>query len=174
MFINKNKGITLLELLITLILIGILVVIATPYFSHLFAKLEAKKTASSLRTVVSYAKHNAYLKRDRLVICGSVDGISCNKAAWSNSLLVFKDNKNKNRLRESNEEIVQRIDLNLKHGQLSWKGAGDQNTIFHADSGLPRGGNGTFKYCSHHPNNHFNLILSDMGHLRQEKLKTCS
>ena len=173
MFINKNKGISLIELLVTLALFSILVIISIPYFSQVFSEIEAKKTTSSIRTLVSYAKHNAYIKRDRLAICGSTDGISCSNVGWSDTLLLFKDNISKNRLRDNNEEILQRLNLNLKHGELSWKGARGQNPVFHPDSGLPRGGNGSFTYCSIKHTKHFNLIMGDMGHVRQKKIDKC-
>lgn len=170
----KNQhGITLIELMITLLVLAILMFIAAPHMSQVFAEMETKKVESNIRTLVAYTKQNAYIHRERLGICGSMDGESCHITGWSKKILVFKDNKVKNRLREPNETIVHSISVELKYGDLKWQGARAQNPVFQPDSGLPRGANGTFKYCSRNYKKHFNLLMSDMGHIRLEKQKDC-
>ena len=170
---NCEKGVTLIELLIVLAVLGITLVFAVPHFAQVLAEMEAKKVESNLRTLLSHGKQQAYIHRQRIAVCGSDDGTTCNKTGWSKGVIVFKDTQVANRNRDSEEKIIQQISFNLKYGTLNWQGALDQNPAFQPDSGLPRGANGKFKYCSTHYKKHFNLIMSDMGHLRLEKQNTC-
>lgn len=169
-----NKGVSLIELLVTLLVFAILMFIAVPHMNQVFAEMETKKVESNIRTLISSTKQNAYIHHERLVICGSTDGQSCDAMGWSKQVLVFIDHKVKNRLREPDEAITHRLTFNLKYGNLIWQGARAQNPVFQPDSGLPRGANGTFKYCSKNYNKHFYLLMSDMGHIRLEKQKDCS
>lgn len=170
---KSEFGITLIELIVTIAIISILASVAFPFSHSLFARFEAKKTISTLETVLIHTKHQAYLYHYRAAICGSNDAVYCSSGNWNKYILVFKDTT-LNRIRDNNESILQIIPLSLKYGNLNWSGASARNVVFHADSGLPRGSNGSFTYCSHQYSNlNIRLFLSDMGHYRTEKINTC-
>ena len=170
--VNVN-GFTLIEMIACIAVLAILCAFAYPSFQSMFARFEAKKTISTLKTVVQHSKHQAYMYHQRLALCGSINAVDCSDNGWAHYILLFKDS-NPNRLRDNEEKILQIIPMNLKHGTLKWNGASARNIVFHADSGLPRGANGSFYYCSHsHAESHTRLFLSDMGHIRSEKLLTC-
>lgn len=172
----QNRGFTLIEILIVVAIIAILATVGIPYMSNVLARLEARKVESIINTLTTHSKQQSYLHHQRISLCGSQDGSSCNPNRWSKSIIVFHDNQNKNRVRDTNERILQTINLELKYGTLTWSGAGRSvvnNPTFQPDSGLPRGSNGTFRYCSYEHANHFAMIMSDMGHVRANRQITC-
>ena len=170
---TKTVGVTLIELLITLAVLCILSAFALPYLQKRLAAMEAFKVESNLRLMLSQAKQQAYLERQRLAICATHDGQTCDSQAWSKQMIVFRDHANANRIREPQEVIKTYVVIDAKYGHLAWQGSGGNNPVFHADSGLPRGGNGTFKYCSNYPEYHFHLLMSDMGNVRIVKPLSC-
>lgn len=170
---TQNDGFTLIEILIVISILTIIAAITFPNLSNIIARMEARKVESILQTITTHSKQQAYIHHRRIAFCGSADGLTCNNSHWSNYIILFNDSIIRNRIKEPNEELLEVIHLNLKHGQLTWSGAGRQNPAFQPDSGLPRGANGTFRYCSHTHNHHIALILSDMGHLRANRQLTC-
>lgn len=169
---SKQYGITLVELMITIAILAIVAMIAIPSFQSIMANLEAKRTTSTLSTTIRDSKHIAYTYRQRIGICGSIDNQLCDNTGWSTGLLIFHD-VNFNRLREPTEKLIKLQQLNLKYGSLRWQGTGHTNAIlFQPDTGLPRGSNGSFYYCSS-INLNYRIFLSNMGHSRIEKLISC-
>lgn len=165
-------GFTLVELMVTLAILSIIVITALPNFQNLMASLEAKRVSTSLSTFIRNSKQRAYVHHQRIGLCGSSNSSSCDRTGWSTGMIMFHDN-NANRLRDSSEQIFDQIRFNLKYGTLSWQGVGRTNSLlFQPDTGLPRGSNGSFTYCSQN-NLHQNVILSNMGHVRVERITTC-
>ncbi len=65
-------------------------------------------------------------------------------------MLVFID-KNKNRQVDVDEQILHIDALNLKYGNLSWRGTLSLPSVtYQAHTALPIGSNGSFYYCSTH------------------------
>lgn len=166
--VNISSGFTLIELMIAILVLVIIIAIATPYFSSMLARMESKKISTSLQTILRDARHHAFTHRKRIAICGSYDGINCDSQGWNTGLLIFHD-AIPNRIRDETEKIHQFYQLNLKHGHLTWKGFGVAgNIIFQADTGLPRGSNGSFFYCADQSNNTRRIFVTPMGHSRIE------
>lgn len=163
-----SSGFTLIELMITILILTIIIAITAPYFSSMLARMESKKISTSLQAILRDARHHAFTQRKRIAICGSHDGITCDAQAWSTGLLIFHDTT-ANRIREAHEDIYQFIRLNLKYGNLDWKGFGvSKNIVFQPDTGLPRGSNGSFYYCANQTENTRRIVVSPMGHSRIE------
>ncbi|MCJ8146029.1 GspH/FimT family pseudopilin [Acinetobacter sp. A3.8] len=165
-------GITIFEFIVTVIIIAVLSTIAIPHFKSILANLEAKKVNSTLHTLVRDSKHQAYTFKRRIGICGSSNGFNCENNSWSKKIIIFHD-KNMNRILDSSEATLRAINLDLKYGELQWNGFNGSTLFFQPDTGLPRGSNGRFTYCSHSHNQHYKILVSMMGHSRTEKLQSC-
>ena len=88
-------------------------------------------------------------------------------------MLVFID-KNRNRQVDNDEQILHIEQLNLKYGNLSWRGAlSIPNVTYQAQTALPIGSNGSFYYCSTHLASQQRIVLNKMGHIRIEHLASC-
>lgn len=124
---------------------------------------------------IRFAQTQAELKQQDVVICSSQDLQHCQDQQWNNGLMIYID-RNKDRNLTNDEDIVLRLKTDIQYGKLSWLGNAthQQQLVFQGDTGLPRGSNGRFRYCSFY-NAQFNLdlILSPMGHLRKISKQIC-
>ncbi|MFC4953840.1 GspH/FimT family protein [Acinetobacter puyangensis] len=165
---HMPSGFTLIELMITILILVVIITISAPHFSSIFALIESKKVSTTIQTVLRESRDYAFSHRKRIAICGSHNGITCDEQAWGMGLLVFHD-KTSNRIRDPHEDIYQFLHFDLKYGNLNWKGFGiGGNIVFQPDTGLPRGSNGSFYYCANLSENTRRIVVSPMGHSRIE------
>lgn len=170
---NYQTGITLTQLLITLLLSIILVLYSIPSFNHLYAAYESRSTILLVNHLIQISRSRAFSHHQRIAICGSNDLVNCSEQNWNQGILVFVDRIQRDRIRQSDEQIIAAHALTLKYGQLSWQGAGGNNIIFEPHSGMARGANGSFFYCAVDSKHSKKLILSYMGHTRVEQPEAC-
>lgn len=173
MFYNKKSGFSLAEVLAILAILSIFASLLIPYFNEVFAKQEVNKVTTSISRLIKAAKNEANLQNSTVVLCSSTDGRQCTSNRWNNTLLIFSD-LNKNRQVDVNELIYITEVLNLKYGNLTWKGALNSSSIvFEPITGLPIGYNGSFYYCNQNIPIQQKMILSKMGHMRIETATNC-
>lgn len=173
MYKKITRAFTIVELIICIAMIAILVSIAIPYFHEYRSKQEAKNIPIKLSQINRYARSQAAVFNQNIVICPSQDSVSCQANQWNKNILVFID-KNKNRQVDVDEQILHIDALNLKYGNLSWRGALSLPSVtYQAHTALPIGSNGSFYYCSTHLSNQQRIVLSKMGHMRIESLPSC-
>lgn len=88
-------GFTLIELMITLVILGILVGIVAPGFQKMIRDNRIKSEAFSMRAALSTARSEAMKRRRPVVMCPSVDGSSCNDDGdgynWASGFIAFVD-----------------------------------------------------------------------------------
>ncbi|MGL6084197.1 MAG: GspH/FimT family pseudopilin, partial [Gammaproteobacteria bacterium] len=168
-----TRAFTIVELIICIAMIAILVSIALPYFHDYLSKQEAKNIPIKLSQINRYARSQAAVFHQNIVICPSQDSLSCQANQWNKNMLVFID-KNKNRQVDVDEQILHIDALNLKYGNLSWRGTLSLPSVtYQAHTALPIGSNGSFYYCSTHLSSQQRIVLSKMGHIRIESLSSC-
>lgn len=173
MYKKITRAFTIVELIICIAMIAILVSIALPYFHEYRSKQEAKSIPIKLSQINRYARSQAAVFHQNIVICPSQDSLSCQANQWNKNMLVFID-KNKNRQVDVDEQILHIDALNLKYGNLSWRGTLSLPSVtYQAHTALPIGSNGSFYYCSTHLSSQQRIVLSKMGHIRIESLSSC-
>lgn len=95
--IYKNHGMTLIELMITLIIAAILLTTAIPSFSEMIQRNKISKTSNSLSRAISFAKSEAIRTGMMIDICASNDHETCIGSAknsdWSNGWIVLSMNE---------------------------------------------------------------------------------
>ena len=167
------KAITLLELIITLLVFAIIAAFALPYYHNMMEQQERNKVKMILLQSLQMSRVQAQSQHSNVVICPSLNGTTCDNGQWNTSIVIFRDSDN-NRKIDPNDQIIDQQLLNLKYGNLSWRGARSTPSIsFNTAQGLPIGYNGSFYYCSLHSSQHLRVVLSKMGHTRTEILSTC-
>ena len=173
MYKKITRAFTIVELIICIAMIAILVSIALPYFHEYRSKQEAQNIPIKLSQINRYARSQAAVFHQNIVICPSQDSLSCQANQWNKNMLVFIDN-NKNRQVDAGEQILHIDALNLKYGNLSWRGTLSLPSVtYQAHTALPIGSNGSFYYCSTHLSSQQRIVLSKMGHIRIESLSSC-
>ena len=90
---QKNEGLTLIELMVVLVIVAILIGLAAPNLRSLLVRWAADTAAASLADDFRYARSEAIRRNDFVTICRSLDGKSCagQDGSWHIGWLVFVD-----------------------------------------------------------------------------------
>ena len=151
---NNEQGFTLVELIVTIAVLTIITMIATPYVLEQLARMEAKRIESQIRNTLTLAKAESYIRRQDLLVCLSNNGAICDRDSYK-QLLLFSDRNNNNNFDLGVDDLLEEQALEPKYSTLYLR-VGDKRhyTKFWGDSGKPRGHFGHFKYCPTSTYNH--------------------
>ena len=117
-----SQGLTLLELLVTVSIVGLLTSMAVPSFSTLIQDRKHDSHLNDFKNTLAFARSEAVKRGLRTVICASSNGSSCNGSTWSDGWLVFVDEDSDDSI-DSGEQIL-RVGEGLDSG-YSLKGSAD-------------------------------------------------
>jgi len=112
---NHQPGFTMVEILITLIIAGVLLSLALPSFQSLIGDNQIVSTTNEFVSSVHVARSEAIKRDARVGMCPSSDPLAANPvcsttAAWTSGWIVFVDD-DEDGLRDSpGEELLQRMD----------------------------------------------------------------
>lgn len=83
-------GFTLVELMITLVLVGILATIGVPSFMNLIANNRLTVQTNELVSSLNLARSESIKRNSRVTVCRSANGTACG-GTWNNGWIVFVD-----------------------------------------------------------------------------------
>jgi type IV fimbrial biogenesis protein FimT len=89
--ITRQNGVTILELLIVVAIVGILAGVAIPGFREMIGRMSANTAARSLAGTFSLARSEAVKRGTNISICPSSIGTDCETGSWSSGWIVFLD-----------------------------------------------------------------------------------
>ena len=78
-----QRGVSLIELMVTLAVVGILAAVAVPTMTGLIDANRLTGTSSELTASLQLARSEAVRRRSSVTICGSSDGVTCDGDDWS-------------------------------------------------------------------------------------------
>ena len=89
---TKQTGFTLLELMITIAVLGVLLGIAIPSFQTMILNSRLTTQANQVITALNYARSEAVKRGSPATVCSSNGGTACAGAInWTTGWLVFAD-----------------------------------------------------------------------------------
>jgi type IV fimbrial biogenesis protein FimT len=90
--VRGNRGFTLYELLMTMLLVAILVSIGLPSFSATLARSRQTAEINALFHAIHLARKESIRRRQVVTLCPSVNGRSCGgKDDWSKGWILFNN-----------------------------------------------------------------------------------
>jgi type IV fimbrial biogenesis protein FimT len=99
-------GLSLLELLVVLGLVGVLASLAVPSMGALLLKRAVQHSAQALVDDLRLARSEAVKRAHTVVMCSSLDGQACSaSAAWLEGWIVFADRDGDWRL-DAGEDLI--------------------------------------------------------------------
>lgn len=118
---SASKGISLLELLITLTLLGILAAASTPLWPSAQRAVNHAHL-NQLNELLKLARSSAVHRGQRITLCGTTDGRRCT-ASWTGNfhVILFIDSNDNRQLDEGEELLVKE---NRLGGKWLWRGSG--------------------------------------------------
>lgn len=140
-----THGLTLLELLIVLTLLGVVAGVAVPNLRGLLAGNQVKTTAGRFMTHVNLARTESIMRGRRVVLCPSADGASClAEGHWHRGWLVFVD-RDADREHDVDEPLLQ-VNGAAKAVRLETSVMRRRLVLY--PTGLSPASNGTYTICS--------------------------
>lgn len=92
---RELMGVTLMECLVALAIMGILSVLAVPSFRDLLARRTVLVTAEALVDDLRFARTEALKRGGQVSVCSSANGLACSQSAvWVEGWIVFVDGGN--------------------------------------------------------------------------------
>ncbi len=139
---NKNTGMSLIELLITLVISGLLASVGTQAMTSLIHRHQASTEIQALQMAIYLTRSQALITQSTTTLCPLING-SCQRQ-WNARVTAFID-YNKNRRLDVNEQVlttVPAIDPERVLRQYPKKAFQFNNRGFAGFN------NGSFSYCS--------------------------
>lgn len=142
---KKTQGFTLLELVVSFVLISIIMIYGLSSFNTYMEQTRADMRIMQLYSALAFIRNDVFSTHEAGVICPSADKQSCG-GDWSGDLIVFLDDNQNHTLDEG--ETLLRIIQPTTGGTLTWQGFGSSKYLMFLPYGLTNQQNGTFFYCS--------------------------
>ncbi len=162
----NNKGFSLIEIIITIAILGILSSYALPSFSHLLSRNQQRSVLFQLFRHHQLARSEAIKRNQSIILCKSSNARQCNPAAdWHEGWIIFADTDN-NRLLNGTESLIYSYQGQNYKLSVNYRGFGSHNYIRYFPDGHSST-NGTFVLCSRDDSvSAKSLIISRTGRAR--------
>lgn len=171
MNMNRQHGFTLLELLITIGIVGVTMAFAIPGMTQFVKNERLTSTSNTLLTDIMLARSKAVERNQPVFICASSDETSCTGGNFEDGWIVIIDIDNDG-LGDQLVKVQQPITANITFNQ-----AGLSTITFDGRGFLPTGSNtGTISVCDDrtNPNNFAKTIsISPTGRASRGASPSC-
>lgn len=153
------KGFTMVELLITLIIAGIIIAFATPSFLDLMERNRVKSTTEQLADLLRLSRVVAVEQRNEVSVCGSSDKSSCDNE-WSSSIIAVKRGE-----AAENDEILASLEVS---DRITITKNGTHTRVDFRVTGWAPGDNTEFLVCpvDGKASNGYKIIVSSSGKIK--------
>lgn len=165
---HRTRGFTMIELMTTVSVIGILAGIAAPSLNSLIEHQRTSAAINSLTTHMALARVAAITRNRRAVLCPSMDGSQCRTDTdWSGGWMLFMDDDG-NRKPDAGEDVL-RVDMTPTSQHLRVISTTGRQQLRYLPDGRSAGTNLTLSICNKAGQLLGAVIVNNMGRPRSER-----
>lgn len=104
---DRLKGFTLLELIVTVAILGIVATLALPSFNELIADNRIRAITSELHSSLLKTRSEAIKRGKPVAICASVDQLNCSDSTnWASGWIIFTDHTGLAGERDGQDQVI--------------------------------------------------------------------
>lgn len=141
---QRVAGFSVIELLVTLVLIAISLSLAVPSLQQFSANNQVQAASNSIVSGLNMARFNAITTGEETTVCPTADGSSCSDGNWNAGWIVFADEDDDSNA-DSNE-LVRIVEL---EGNIQTSGYANAIT-FESDGSTSRDSDTVITSCYQH------------------------
>lgn len=172
--IGKSRGVTLIELMTTVTIVGITLSLAVPGFSRLMAKNAMASSVNLFLMQLHLARSSAVTRERRITLCPATGPTTCNNdyRTWNGGYLIFQDD-NGNKELDPKETVISFEEP--AHNKITIVSSSKfRNRITYRAMGRAWFSNTTIRFCHpDYPELNRAIIVSNNGRARAvQKLGT--
>jgi prepilin-type N-terminal cleavage/methylation domain-containing protein len=166
-----QQGLTLVELLLAIAILGILAALGPPSFTQLMAGTRLNAVESDLLSLLASARSSALMRNQRVTLCRSTDGLQCAGTArqgeqrWKGALLFVDLDQNSV---VGNDETVFYVANFHTAATILWN-RGD-SLVYQPDGTALGGSNGTFRVQVPNSDQEQHVVVSLIGRVRSARV----
>lgn len=164
---RRQRGVTLIELLVTMSILAILLAIAGPSFVAMIQDNRRATRINDLVTALNYARSEAIKRGDEVSVCRSASGTGCAAAGgWEQGYIVFTDSDNGGDVDAGVDTVLRVFEALSGGGSLT---NNNQQVITYNASGFSPGEASSFTLCDLRGAAQARaIILSNQGRVRTD------
>ena len=144
--IQSCRGMTLIELLLSIGITSILTSIALPNLNHFIVQLRVDNEISRLSRLLLTARNHAISSDSNVIICPIAGNGACS-SDWHEELSVFIDNNGNQQFDSANNELLIATKSKIKSGDILIYAKNRTKITYQATGHLFGLSNGTLRYC---------------------------
>ena len=152
----KIKGFTLLELLITMVLLVTLSTIGVASYSYLLQKNEQQTIVDELKTIVQYAKIQALILGKPVFLSSLSD-----TSNWSDGIVLSVRSTKSNKI-----EVLYQWKWHHPQWSLTWNGMSASDKVVFSNNPTSAISNGRFTLINFNTHQQVNFILNRLGRIK--------
>lgn len=141
----RQRGYTLLELLIALTILLILSTLALPSFSSIVKRTQAEIQMHALIDAAQLARSSAVSRRESVVFCATSNQQVCGDD-WTQGAMVFVDPNNNRRI-DPNEPVITTLPPTPEGSRLVMRAALNKQYLRYMSTGMLENTAGSWVYC---------------------------
>jgi type IV fimbrial biogenesis protein FimT len=163
---SSAKGITALELMVTMAVVAILLATAVPAFKNYTWNQRMRTAMDALQTDLNLARGRAISHNVQTVVCPAADSIACSGTPdWQAGWIIFTD-LNGDRQKQQSEPLHRRANATEF---LSISSSRSRSYLRFYPNGTAPGSNITILFCDRRGAQHAGkIIVSNTGRIRAE------